>query len=153
MISRPKRHEVGRRVRAVRQMLAGGMDHGDIIAFAAQAWGIGRQQVWRYLCRVYRDWQSFVEAESPNLRRLAAEQRIAIFRRALKAREFRAALAALDSRDSILGLYEPRERLGPAMQETLAELIRESLEAGEGRDGSGLDAGDEEAEEEGDLRF
>lgn len=124
------KHEIRERLRAVRHMLAAGMDHRAITAIGCEAWGIGREQMRRYLERVYVEWEQLAREDSqPHLRDLAVEQRNEVFRRALQSNRFQEALAALNSRDRIFGLRgDGRWHAAQEGRMTLARLLEEVAE-------------------------
>ena len=76
--------QMERRLTLVRQMLAGGLTHGDIARFASRTWGVGRVQAWRYIRRAYGEPEKLEEEESRMQGALAVRARNAEFRRALR---------------------------------------------------------------------
>ena len=113
--------QMERRLTLVRQMLAGGLTHGDIARFASRTWGVGRVQAWRYIRRAYGEPEKLEEEESRMQGALAVRARNAEFRRALREGKYREALRALESRDMIFGILDERGRRGRGSGTTKAQ--------------------------------
>lgn len=128
-MGKPSKTELEGRLRSLRRALLLGQQYEDMIAAARQNWGIKRQTVMRYLKLLFAEWRNRPGTRG-DFRRLGIEQRDELYRRGLAKDRLREALASLDSRDKLRGLFDRRPKRGGGAR-TLAEWIRASLKESE----------------------
>ena len=89
------------------EMLRECWPHDKIARALAAKGGIGRRQAWRYIARVYAEWESQHALHDPHARSKMREAFQQFYVAARKADEFHAAAMILDRLARLEGVYAP----------------------------------------------
>jgi hypothetical protein len=98
------------RVSDTLRILSAGGHFLDVKAYAAeQGWNCTDRTIFRYIRKAYQQIEKLLEKDRGKLLSKALIQRETVYARAMESGDWRAALACLDSREKLLGLFPAKQ--------------------------------------------